>query len=166
MRAVAARGEHAEDAAARVELIDAYRRIRIDGGYSLRAVARALQVWKTTPADFERSTSVNPLVSTLARYGEVIGIKPVLTLEGVEARVPPAVEALKVCGYVGAAMLTQLIAAREFLGLSVLQVTDDAGMTKKALWLVERDDHEPQLGTLQRYARGLGGRLDARWEAL
>lgn len=155
-----------EDVAVRDALIVEYAALRVQAGISQREVARVLNVCYSTPYHFETRRPSNPLISSLVRYGEILNVKPVLTLHGLHAPVPAAVGPLLACGYVGAAALAQLIAARQHLGITRERMSLRAGLTPRAVGLLERDDHEPHLATLQGYARALGGRLSARWEAL
>lgn len=146
--------------------MDDYTALREASGISMKSVARALGVNKSAPGSWEQRRPANPLVSSLVRYGEAVGIRPVLTVDGVDAPPPATVPALLACGYVGAACLAWLVAARQHLGVGHRELAARAGLSPRAVYLMERDDHEPHLGTLQGYARVLGGRLTARWETL
>lgn len=154
------------DAPARDALMDDYRRRRLAAGITSREVSRCLGMHKTSAGQWEARRPANPLVSSLATYGEVIGLRPVFTLEGVEAAEPPAFATLLAMGYVGAAWLTKLIATRKQLGFAPRDLAARSTFSRRAVLLMELDDHEPHLETLQAYARGLGGRLDVRWEEL
>jgi transcriptional regulator with XRE-family HTH domain len=155
-----------EDATARDDLMAQYTHRRLELGVTFRQIAHCLGLADTSPAYFEQRRPANPLISSLVRYGHVLDVRPVLTLEGVEAPTPAAVGTLLALGYVGAAALTRLIGARQHLGISKEGLSKRAGLSLKAVGLLERDDHEPHLATLQHYARALGGRLTARWEEL
>lgn len=155
------------DAPARAALMDEFRVRRRAAGIGQKPLARHLGVAESTPGHFEKRRPANPLISSLVRYGEAVGLRLVLTLEGVEAPDPPAAATFLAMGFVGAAAHARLVAARAHLGLTQEEVSRRAGgRSRKAFCLFEGDDHEPHLATLQQYARALGGRYSARWEVL
>lgn len=155
------------DEEARNTLIEDFVARRQAMGIGARPLAEALQVRRNSVRTLERRRPFDARVSTLTAYGEPLGLKLVLDLTGVEVQRPPAAEALHACGYIGSALLLALIEHRRASGLIRRHLAEAAGgWSATAVADVERHDREPYLSTLQRYARGLGGRLEARWEEL
>lgn len=147
--------------------MDEFRARRRAAGIGQKTLARHLGMNPSSPGHFESRRPANPLISSLVRYGEAVGLQLVLTLHGLEAPEPPEAAAFEALGYVGAAAHARLVAARKHLGLTQEEVSRRAGVrSRKAFCLFEGGDHEPHLATLQQYARALGGRFDARWEEL
>jgi transcriptional regulator with XRE-family HTH domain len=158
---------HPDDEAARNALIGEYRRIREERGVSKRGLAAVMGVDRRAVQSFEEHRPANPKVASLVKYGEPLALRPAMDVHGFV--VAPAVEAatLRACGYLGAAVLAELVATRRAMGIS------QAGLARRcdawtwsAVSCIEIADHEPLLATLQRYARALGGRLGVRWEEL
>ncbi len=149
-------------------LLDAYVAQRKTAGAGVRSVAKALGVERNAVRSFEQRRPPNPHISTLVAYGEVLGLRLVLELHDLELSSSAAVRALEAGGYPGSAMLQRLVEGRKTLRVTqrMLAAAAADGWTWSAVADLERHDREPRLKTLQRYARGLGGRLEMRWEAL
>lgn len=155
---------HPEDVAAREALIDDFVLRRTAAGISQRSLSEALGVSQTSVWYLERRRPTNPRVATLVRYAGPCGLRLVLELSGLEDVEPPPAElAFTAAGFVGAALLARLRALRERAGLSQTQLAERGGWQWYSFAVIEYSDREPYLATLQRYARALGGRLDARW---
>lgn len=152
------------DVQRRNDLVADWAHRRKEAGLSRADVARFLGQGRTAPGQFEDRRPADPHITLLIKYGSALGLKPVIVLRGVAYPRTPAPDALLAGGFVGAAAVAELNAARVHLGLTRAGVARSSRIAKVVLFRLEDDRHEPRLSTLQRYARALGGWIETRWE--
>ena len=157
---------HPDDVVLRNRLADEMIANRHAAGLSQSQLAELVGVRDGSVYAVERNRPANPRVSTLVEYAHPARRRLVLELcDVVDLEPLPAEQALLAGGYVGAAMVAHLRRWREHAGISRKDIEAQHGWKWYSLAALEYGDREPYLSTLQRYARVLGGRLDARWEA-
>lgn len=157
---------HPDDELLRVVLLEEFRERREAAGIRLTAVGAAVGADPHAVWSLEMHRPANPKIATLVRYSQPCGFTLALDLVGVDEPATPEEATLQELGFVGTAMVSKLRRIRESRGISRREVQEKHGWAYDTFARIEYGNREPHLSTLQRYARVLGTRLDARWEAL
>lgn len=158
------RHHQASDRRHRNSIAATLRRIRLDLGMEQSNVAEELCVTPNAVSCVERGKTADPIVETLQRYARALDHRVVFRLEVGTAVTkigshPEATDAQVRCEVVHA-----LAAARRAAGMTQAAVAASMGVHFSAVSIFEASNrgHAPKLGSLQRYARALGGRLTAQ----
>ena len=172
---------HPDDETARRRFLDGIRQRREELGLSQFAAAARLTgefrrgAWnrfEVRVADLTQSA--NPKVSTLQAYGDVLDMRPVVTIVGLvvpDTMATAVYEAMHTALGERMAVMSRLVAAREHLGYSLADLAPAMRVTGSAIRQME-EAGDSLLSTWQRYARALGelsgvdSRLDLAWQIL
>lgn len=153
------------DMFARNRLVDELSSRRTALGFSQRGLADAVGVTRNSVMTLERRRPANPRVETLAMYGRPLRFQLCLELEDLPEVACPYADLLAAGGFLGESLVARLRAIRTHMGVSRQQIEAEHGWRMQALAAFENGTGTPMFAQLQRFARVLGGRLNARWEA-
>jgi transcriptional regulator with XRE-family HTH domain len=157
---------HRGDMTTRNRLIDELASRRTTLGMSQRELAETLRVTRNSVMTLEKQRPANPRVDTLLTYAQPLHLALRIGVDGLPDVACPMADLLYAGGFLGQSVTARLRAIREHIGVSRKRLEAEHAWNRSALAAFENTMSPPMLAQLQRYARALGGRLDARWEAL
>lgn len=154
-----------DDLHARLQLRDEITAARIQRRLSRADLAELLQVAKPTIYKFEKAQRANFALQTFTKYAAAVGrslvLDPVDVPDYADTEDAAILDLIGGDAYAHAAVMDRLFAARRNAAWLVRQLALSLGVTPQAIHGLEALERDSQwLSNIQRYTRGLGGRLE------